>query len=102
MPPRKRAISRPRTTLCPSTIDRTRQSYVAAIERARSFDAAPNALLDKATSLLTAHWGRADWTSRAAILKTVDWLMQVAINHPAPAPRSRPAPGALRIGSTRL
>jgi hypothetical protein len=74
---------------------------VAAIARAREFDAAPNALLDKATSLLTAHWGRASWASRVAILKTVDWLLQVAIHHPAPAAKTRPGQGALRIGPAR-
>jgi hypothetical protein len=91
----------PRPVVCPDTIDRTRQSYVAMIARARVFDAAPNAMLDKATSLLTAHWGRASWTSRAAILKTVDWLLQVAIHHPAPAPKTRPSQGGLRTGSAR-
>lgn len=91
----------PRPVVCPETIDRTRQSYVAMIARARAFDARPNAMLDKATSLLTAHWGRADWASRAAILKTVDWLLQVAIRHPAPATKSRPAQPALRAASAR-
>jgi hypothetical protein len=101
MPSRKRAARRPRVTLCPDTIDRSRQSYVAAIARAREFDAAPNALLDKATSLLTVHWGRANWASRATILKTVDWLLQVAINHPAPAAKGRLGQGGLRIGPAR-
>lgn len=94
---RKKAALRP--TPCPDMIDRTRQSYVAAIARARAFDATPNAMLDKATSLLTAHWGRSDWASRAAILKTVDWLLQVAIHHPAP--KARPQQGAMRIGQAR-
>jgi len=85
---RARKKAAPRPLLCPDTIDRSRQGYVAAIERARKFDAAPNAMLDKATSLLTAHWGRANWASRAAILKTVDWLLQVAIHHPAPKSRT--------------
>lgn len=92
MPSRKKAGPRPHVTLCPDTIDRTRQSYVATIARARAFEAAPNELLDKATSLLTAHWGRANWASRAAILKTVDWLLRVAINHRAPSPKGRAVP----------
>jgi hypothetical protein len=96
---RKKVASRP--VLCPDTIDRTRQTYVAAIARARAFDATPNAMLDKATSLLTTHWGRSDWASRAAILKTVDWLLQVAIHHPAPAPKARLPQGALRSGQAR-
>jgi hypothetical protein len=101
MPGRKKAAPRPQTPLSPDAIDRERQSYVAAIARAREFDAAPNALLDKATSLLTAHWGRANWASRATILKTVDWLLQVAINHPAPAAKTRSGPSGFRIGPAR-
>jgi hypothetical protein len=101
MPGRKKAAPRHQAPLSPDAIDRKRQSYVAAIARAREFEAAPNALLDKATSLLTAHWGRANWASRAAILKTVDWLLQIAINHPAPAPKARPGQGVLRIGPAR-
>ncbi len=96
---RKKTAQRP--ALCPDTIDRTRQSYVAAIARARAFDTTPNAMLDKATSLLTAHWGRSDWASRAAILKTVDWLLQVAIHHPAPTPKARSPQGAMRTGQAR-
>ena len=101
MPGRKKAARRPRSSICPDAIDRARQTYVAAIERARAFDATPNALLDKATSLLTAHWGHANWASRAAILKTVDWLLQVAINHPAPAPKGRAVQSPMRAGPAR-
>jgi hypothetical protein len=93
---RKKAAARPREHICPETIDRTRQSYVVEIARAREFGATPEVLLDKATSLLTAHWARANWNSRAAILKTVDWLLQVAIQHPAPAPKTRGVQGAIR------
>lgn len=97
MPGRKKAPLRPRPDICPQTIDRMRQSYVATITRARAFEAAPDIILDKATALLTQHWGKADWTSRAAILKSVDWLLRVAIEHPAPKTR----PGPLRAGSAR-
>jgi hypothetical protein len=99
--PTRKAAPRARRDICPDTIDRTRQSYVVAIARAREFDATPNAMLDKATSLLTAHWGRSDWASRAAILKTVDWLLQVAIHHPAPSAKAKPPQGALRAGPAR-
>ncbi len=98
---RNRAAPRPRVTLSPDTIDRARQSYVAEIARARESRAAPEALLDKATSLLTAHWGRANWNSRAAILKTVDWLLQVAIQHPTPAPKSRGLQSTMRASPAR-
>jgi hypothetical protein len=103
MPGSKKAAPRPRNLLSPDSIDRTRQSYVATIARARAFDAAPNALLDKATSLLTAHWARANWASRATILKTVDWLLQVAINHPAPAAKNRTTRrNRMRLGPARI
>ena len=94
--------TRPRPQICPDAIDRARQGYVADIAHAREFNAGPNALLDKATSLLTVHWGRANWSSRAAILKTVDWLLQLAIRHPAPAPKSRTSQRALRADSARV
>jgi hypothetical protein len=57
---------------------------MATINRARSLGETGNRLLDKAQNLLTAHWGSADWASRAGILKTVDWLLQVALHHPQP------------------
>lgn len=101
MPGRKKAAARRHAAICPETIDLARQSYVAAIARARAFDAAPNALLDNATSLLTVHWGHASWASRATILKTVDWLLQVAINHPAPSPMSNAAQRPMRTGPAR-
>jgi|EndMetStandDraft_4_1072995.scaffolds.fasta_scaffold326024_2 hypothetical protein len=78
-----------RRTLSPAAIDRQRQFHVATIARARALGENRNALLDKATSLLTTHWGMSTWDGRAAILKTVDWLLQVALNNPAPNPGAR-------------
>lgn len=82
----------PRRTLSPAAIDRQRQAHVATIVRARALGEQGNALLDKAQHLLTSHWGAADWDSRAAILKTVDWLLRVALHNPQPAIRLRPRP----------
>lgn len=65
----------------PAQIDRLRESYVAMICTARKFNSEPNAFLDKAHSLLTTHWAHATWASRTTILKSVDWLLQVGINH---------------------
>jgi hypothetical protein len=79
----------------PAQIDRMRDRYVEMIAMARKFDLYPSAMIDKAHSLLTRHWGNSDWASRAAILKTVDWLLKVAMIHPAPAAREvRSAPTA--------
>lgn len=69
------------TAVRPAQIDRLRESYVSMIGTARQFDQGPNAFLDKAHRLLTTHWAHATWASRAAILKSVDWLVQVGINH---------------------
>jgi hypothetical protein len=77
----------------PAQIDRMRDSYVSMIVTARRFESGPNAFLDKAHKLLTTHWAHATWTSRAAILKSVDWLVKVGIGHPrAPQGEASDAP----------
>ena len=76
----------------PAAIDRERQAQMATITRARVLGETGNRLLDKAQNLLTAHWGAADWASRADLLKTVDWLLRVALHHPQPATRGRTRP----------
>jgi hypothetical protein len=81
-------------TASPAQIDRIRERYVEMIALARKFDARPNAMIDKAHRLLTRHWGHSDWASRAAILKTVDWLLNVALIHPGGARDEAPMPAA--------
>jgi hypothetical protein len=75
----------------PAQIDRLREYYVSMIGTARLFNQGPNAFLDKAHSLLTTHWAHATWSSRATILKSVDWLLQVGINHAPANDRRAPA-----------
>jgi hypothetical protein len=75
-------------TASPAQIDRTRERYVEMIALARKFDSAPSAMIDNAHRLLTRHWGRSDWAARAAILKSVDWLLKVALINPSPAKSS--------------
>ena len=98
MPSRNRNTLRPEKrakAATPAQIDRMRDRYVEMIAMARKFDPHPSAMIDKAHRLLTRHWGNSDWASRAAILKTVDWLLKVAMIHPAPAPKeAHPAPAA--------
>lgn len=77
-----RATARRRS---PAAIDRQRNEYLRVIRQARLLGQDSNTLLDKAGSLLTAHWGHATWASRDTILKTVDWLLRVAINNPLPS-----------------
>lgn len=89
----KTAARRPISTIRPKAIDRQRQTYVATIQQARALGAGQHALLEKANSLLTVHWAHASWASRATILKTVDWLLQVALNNPAPKTRRAEARG---------
>ena len=81
--------SRPQTkhtkAATPAQIDRTRDRYVEMIALARKLESHPNAMIDKAHRLLTRHWGKSDWASRADILKTVDWLLKVGTIHPGSA-----------------
>ena len=83
----KTAARRPVSTICPDAIDRQRQNCMATIQQVRALGAGQHALLEKASSLLTVHWAHANWASRATILKTVDWLLQVALNNPTPKTR---------------
>jgi hypothetical protein len=52
--------------------------------RACALGESSNPMIEKAQSLLTTRWGAADWRSRAEILKTVDWLLQIALNNRHP------------------
>ena len=83
----KATARRPVSAIRPDAIDRQRQDCVATIQRVRALGAGQHALLEKANSLLTVHWAHASWASRATILKTVDWLLQVALNNPTPKTR---------------
>lgn len=85
MPSPKRRVAPAKQSICPDTIDRRRAAYVAEIDRIRALQSGSNDILEKADSLLTAHWAHASWTSRAAILRSVDWLLRIAIHHRAPA-----------------
>ena len=88
MPVKAKTVARrPVSTIRPEAIDRQRRNYVATIQQARALGAGQHALLEKANSLLTVHWAHASWASRATILKTVDWLLQVALNNPVPKTR---------------
>ena len=82
--------------LRPLQIDRLRDSYVSMIATARRIEGTSNAFLDKAHSLLTTHWAPATWASRATILKSVDWLLRMGVNHAAPADRKDAQPAAQR------
>src|SRR5689334_1729854 len=74
----------------PAQIDRQRDSYIQMIALARKFDTHPSAMIDKAQRLLTRHWGKSNWASRAEILKTVDWLLQIAMAHAVPPKQTEP------------
>ena len=67
---------KPAAKLRPATIDKAREEAMADIARRRQ--AGENIFLDKASALLTQHWSKSDWTARAALLKTADWLIRVA------------------------
>jgi len=68
---------KPVRKLGPAAIDKARGQAMLAIERRRAATG-DNVFLDKASRLLTRHWSKADWTARAALLKSADWLIRVA------------------------
>ena len=90
----RRSDTKRSKTATPAQIDRTRDRYVEMIALARQFDSHSTAMIDRAHRLLTRHWGNSDWASRAAILKTVDWLLKVAMIYPAQSKEADPAPAA--------
>ena len=53
-------------------------------------------LIDKAQTLLTRWWSKANWNTRAELLKAADWLvrleMQTPARRPAEAARQRAPP----------
>jgi hypothetical protein len=51
----------------------------------------PSPLIKKASALLTRFWARADWHSRAEILRTARWLLNLALIPPSPMVRIRGA-----------
>ena len=92
-----RAPAKARAAPRPAAIDKARTEAMVLIERQRRLGDDANAFLDKAHRLLTQHWAKADWTARAALLKTADWLIRVAAANPGPtAAPARVAPKAKR------
>ena len=91
---RKLAISGPKTAprLRPAAIDKARTDVMLMIEHQRA-RGETNAFLDKARVLLTQHWAKATWASRATLLKTADWLIRLAAvkEEPASVPLPRKA-----------
>jgi hypothetical protein len=54
-----------------------RDRCMAEIVRVRRESATPNSFFDKARQLLTKHWSASSWRSRADILRTAEWLVDV-------------------------
>jgi hypothetical protein len=55
-----------------------RDEQVTTITMLRSGRGAPSPFLRKAETLLTRYWARADWQAREEILRTVQWLLNMA------------------------
>ena len=70
--------------LKPAVIDRSREQYIATIATFRKLTNETNAFIEKAQRLLTSHWAQANWSARAEILKTVDWLIRVGTTQSEP------------------
>lgn len=93
MPHKRKLRTQAPTTprLRPAAIDKARTDAMLLIERQRAH-AGANAFLEKARVLLTQHWAKATWGSRATLLKTADWLIRLAAaNDAAEAPLPRKA-----------
>ena len=83
--------AKPRTALRPAAIDKARANAMAAIVRRRGAGGEADALLDKAHRLLTRHWAKADWATRATLIETAGWLTQVAAGSKGDAPTRKTA-----------
>jgi hypothetical protein len=54
-----------------------RDRHLATIAGLRRRHGASNAFASKALTLLTRGWGLANWTTRADLLRTAAWLLQL-------------------------
>jgi hypothetical protein len=60
-----------------SAIVQQRDRRMAEIRSLCCQGLAPGSFVHKANMLLTFGWSRASWRSRAGIIRTVDWLLQM-------------------------
>jgi hypothetical protein len=58
-----------------------RDSLMSEIEILRSRATAPGSSIDKAGTLLTRHWSKADWQTREEILRAARWILNVGRIH---------------------
>ena len=79
----------------PVAIDAARRQAMALIAEQRE-NSGDNAFLDKASQLLTRHWSKANWTARAGLIKSADWLIRMAAREAAPPAGGHPATRAGR------
>ena len=61
-----------------------RESRLSEIESLRRVGLAPAAFLDKAQTLLTQGWSKANWRSHEQLLRAVDWLFRMERAHRNP------------------
>jgi hypothetical protein len=80
--PKTKTGPKSRAKLRPAVIDKARAEAMALIERRRDLNDEGSVFLDKARRLLTRHWARADWTTRATLIETAGWLIRVATASP--------------------
>jgi len=78
------ALGRPRTgrpkvsyATRASSIASQRESRLSEIESLRRGSPVTESFVDKAETLLTQRWSRANWRSREQLLRTVDWLLRM-------------------------
>jgi hypothetical protein len=61
---------------------------------------APGSFVNKAQTLLTLGWSKANWRSRASIIRTVGWLLH--LEHAHRTRRAEGADGAVRSRQTEV
>jgi hypothetical protein len=87
LPPAKKNFTKTRQPACgrqqgsysrrANAILTERDRHLATIDGLRRRNGAPNAFAAKALTLLTRGWGLANWTTRADLLRTAAWLLQL-------------------------
>jgi hypothetical protein len=78
-----------------------RDLQVTAITVLRSGRCARCPFLRKAETLLTRYWARSDWLAREEILRTVQWLLEMAkLQSATPTTAALPTPRVKRRSRT--
>jgi hypothetical protein len=84
-----------------SAIVQQRERRMAEIRSLDRQGLAPGSFVHKAQRLLTLGWSRASWRSRAGIIRTVDWLLEMERVHRSGLKEGGNEPAGLVDGGIR-